>query len=127
MNSGNSVSDPVTRRPDWAGRLAALLSAAEARPLDGKRWNCARFALAAGEAVTGTRPAVRVPLSLKAPADSAGFPRIPPAFARAGDVVLAGDPARLGVVVDGGRAAFVGPRGLLRQPLTACTTAWRIG
>jgi hypothetical protein len=35
--------------------------------------------------------------------------RIPPAFARPGDVILAGDPSRLGVVVDGGRAAFVGP------------------
>jgi len=117
----------VTRRPDWPGRLAALLSAAEAHPFDARRWNCARFALAAVEAVTGTRPAVRVLPSLEASADSAGFPRIPPAFARAGDVVLAGDPQRLGVVVDGGRAAFVGPRGLLRQPITTCTTAWRIG
>nr|WP_265547299.1 hypothetical protein [Roseomonas mucosa] len=70
---------------------------------------------------------MRVLPSLEASADSAGFPRIPPAFARAGDVVLAGDPARLGVVVDGGRAAFVGSRGLLCQPLTNCTTAWRIG
>jgi len=117
----------VTRRPDWPGRLAALLSAAEARPFDAHRWNCAGFALTAVEAVTGTRPTVRVLPSLEASADSAGFPRIPPAFARAGDVVLAGDPARLGVVVNGGRAAFVGPRGLLRQPLTACATAWRIG
>lgn len=83
--------------------------------------------MAAVEAVTGTRPAVRILPSLEATADSAGFPRIPPAFARAGDVVLAGDPPRLGVVVDGGRAAFVGPRGLLHQPLTACTIAWRIG
>ena len=117
----------MTRRPDWPGRLAALLSAAEARPFDARGWNCAAFALAAVEAVTGTRPAVRVLPSLEASADSAGFPRIPPAFARAGDVVLAGDPARLGVVMDGGRAAFVGPRGLVRQPLTTCTTAWRIG
>ena len=31
-----------------------------------------------------------------------------------------------GVVVDGGCAAFVGPRGLVRAPLTTCTTAWRI-
>ena len=117
----------MTRRQDWPGRLAALLSAAEARPFDARRWNCAGFALAAVEAVTGARPVVRVLPSLEASADSAGFPRIPPAFARPGDVILAGDPARLGVVVDGGRAAFVGPRGLLRQPLTACTTAWRIG
>ncbi len=117
----------MTRRPDWPGRLAALLSAAETRPFDARRWNCARFALAAVEAVTGERPRVRVRPSLEASADSAGVPRIPPAFARAGDVVLAGDPARLGVVVDGGRAAFVGPRGLLRQPLTTCATAWRVG
>ena len=117
----------MTRRPDWPGRLAALLSAAEARPFDARRWNCARFALAAVEAVTGERPLVRVLPSLEASAESAGFPRIPPTFARAGDVVLAGDPQRLGVVVDGGRAAFVGPRGLLRHPITTCTTAWRIG
>jgi hypothetical protein len=117
----------VTRRPDWPGRLAALLSAAEARPFDAHRWNCGRFALAAVEAVTGTRLRVRVLPDLEATADSAGFPRIPAAFARTGDVVLASDPPRLGVVVDGGRAAFVGPRGLLRSPLTACAIAWRIG
>lgn len=117
----------MTRRPDWHGRLAALLSAVEVRPFDARRWNCARFALAAVEAVTGSRPVVRVRPSLETSADSAGFPRIPPAFARAGDIVLAGDPPRLGVVVNGGRAAFVGPRGLLRLPLTACLVAWRIG
>jgi hypothetical protein len=115
------------RRPDWAVRLAALLSAAEARPFQARHWNCARFALAAVEAVTGQTPSYRVLPELEASADSAGFPRLPPAFARPGDVVLAGAPQRLGVVVDGGRAAFVGPRGLVRQPLTTCTTAWRIG
>jgi hypothetical protein len=117
----------VSRRPDWPGRLAALLAAAEARPFDGHAWNCGRFALAAVEAVAGARPAFRVLPTLEASADSAGFPRIPPAFARPGDVVLAGDPPRLGVVVDGGRAAFVGPRGLLREPLAGCAAAWRIG
>ncbi|PHK93828.1 hypothetical protein CR162_16275 [Pseudoroseomonas rhizosphaerae] len=117
----------MSRRPDWPARLAALLSAAEARPFDAHRWNCGRFALAAVEAVTGIRPVMRVRPSLEATADSAGFPRVPPAFARPGDVVLAADPPRLGVAVDGGRAAFVGPRGLLRAPLTDCTTAWRIG
>ena len=60
----------MTRRPDWPGRLAALLSAAEARPFDARRWNCARFALAAVEAVTGNLPAVRVRPSLEASADS---------------------------------------------------------
>ncbi|WP_149539368.1 DUF6950 family protein [Siccirubricoccus phaeus] len=117
----------MPRRPDWLARLAALLAAAEARPFDAHAWNCGRFALAGVEAVTGIRPVVRVRPTLEATADSAGFPRLPPAFARPGDVVLAGDPPRLGVVVDGGRAAFVGPRGLVRQPLTTCTTAWRIG
>ena len=117
----------MTRRPDWPGRLAALLSAAETRPFDAHRWNCGRFALAAVQAVIGDRPRARILPSLEATADSAGFPRIPPPFARAGDVVLAGDPPRLGVVVDGGRSAFVGPLGLVRFPLTTCTTAWRIG
>jgi len=117
----------MPRRPDWPGRLAALLAVAEARPFDAQRWNCGRFALAAVEAVTGSKPRIRIMHGLEATADSAGFPRLPPAFARPGDVVLAGDPPRLGVVVGGGRAAFVGPRGLVRQPLTTCTTAWRIG
>ncbi len=115
------------RHPDWPTRLAALLSAAETRAFHPRQWNCALFALAAAEAVTGTRPHVRVLPDLATSADSAGFPRIPHAFARMGDVVLAGDPPRLGVVVDGGRAVFVGPRGLIRLPITTCTAAWRIG
>ena len=117
----------MARLPDWHARLAALLVAAETRPFDAHRWNCGRFALAAVLATTGRQPAWRSLPSLEATADSAGFPRIPSNFARAGDVVLAGDPPRLGVVVDGGRAAFVGPRGLVRISLTDCTTAWRIG
>jgi hypothetical protein len=117
----------MTRRPDWAVRLAALITAAETRPFDARSWNCARFALAAVEAVTGATPRVWVCASLEASAESAGFPRIPPAFARPGDVVLAGDPARLGVVLDAGRTAFVGPRGLLRASLLDSTIAWRIG
>lgn len=60
-------------------------------------------------------------------ADTAGFPRVPVPFARAGEVVLATDPDRLGVVLDVGRAAFVGPAGLLRVPITTCAVAWRIG
>lgn len=116
----------MARLPDWPARLAALLAVAETRPFDAHRWNCGRFALASVEACTGARTRFRMRPSLEATADSVGFPRIPPAFARAGDVVLAGDPARLGVVVDGGRAAFVGPRGLIRISLTDCATAWRI-
>ena len=115
------------RRPDWAVRLAALLSAAEARPFDARHWNCASFALAAVEAVTGNKPSVLVLPSLEASADSAGFPRIAPSYARTGDIVLAGDPPRLGVVVEAGRAAFVGPKGLIAASVTECEIAWRIG
>ncbi|MFL1463441.1 DUF6950 family protein [Roseococcus sp. DSY-14] len=115
------------RHPDWVARLAALLREAETRAFDARHWNCAAFAIAAVEAVTGQRPRVRALPDLAASADSAGFPRIPPAFARCGDVVLAPDPDRLGVVLDTGRVAFVGPRGLLRAPITDCTIAWRIG
>jgi hypothetical protein len=117
----------VRRRADWAVRLAALLSAAEARPFDARHWNCASFALAAVEAVTGHQPSVHVLPCLAASADSAGFPRIAPAFARPGDIVLAGNPPRLGVVVEAGRAAFVGPHGLTTAALTECSIAWRIG
>ncbi|MFO0498076.1 MAG: DUF6950 family protein [Betaproteobacteria bacterium] len=115
------------RRGNWAVRLAALLAAAEARPFHARHWNCATFALAAVEAVTGNRPSVRVLPCLAASADSAGFPRIAPAFARPGDIVLAGGPPRLGVVVEAGRAAFVGPRGLTTAATTDCSIAWRIG
>lgn len=115
------------RRGDWATRLAAVLSAAEARPFDARHWNCASFAIAAVEAVTGTKPSVRVLPCLAASADSAGFPRITPAFARAGDIVLTGDPPRLGVVVEAGRAAFVGTHGLTTAAITECSIAWRIG
>ena len=115
------------RRGDWAVRLAAVLSAAEARPFDARQWNCTSFALAAVEAVTGNKPSVRVLPCLAASADSAGFPRIAPASARPGDIVLAGDPPRLGVVVEAGRAVFVGPKGLTHAPLTECSIAWRIG
>ncbi len=117
----------MTRRPDWPAQLAALLSAVETRAFEAHRWNCGRFALAAVEAVTGERPAFRVLPDLAGSADSAGFPRIQPLRARMGDVVLAPDPDRLGVVLDAGRVAFVGPHGLLRAPITLCTTAWRIG
>jgi len=108
-------------------RLAALLSAVETRAFDAHRWNCGRFALAAVGAVTGARPRIRIQPELAGTADSAGFPRVPPLRARMGDIVLAPDPDRLGVVLDAGRVAFVGPRGLLRAPITLCTTAWRIG
>ena len=117
----------MARLPDWPARLAALLAAVETRPFDAHRWNCGRFALAAIQAATGARLRPRILPSLEATADSVGFPRIPSTFARAGDVVLAGDPPRLGVVLDGGRAAFVGCRGLVRISLTDCTIGWRIG
>ena len=117
----------MTRRSDWAARLAALLSVVETRPFDARRWNCGRFALAAVEAVTGSQPRIRIQPDLEATADSAGFTRVAPLLARMGDIVLAPDPDRLGVVLDAGRVAFVGPRGLLRAPITLCTCAWRIG
>jgi hypothetical protein len=117
----------VTRLPDWPERLAALITAAEHRPFDAARWNCGRFAMAAVVACTGKGPSWRHRPTLAAMADTAGHPRGPVAFARAGDVVLAADPDRLGVVLDAGRVAFVGPAGLLRAPITTCATAWRIG
>ena len=118
---------PAGRLPDWPERLAAVITAAEHRPFDAARWNCGRFAMAAVAACMGQRPAWQHRPSLAAMADTAGYARVPVPFARAGDVVLAADPDRLGVVLDAGRAAFVGPAGLLRLPITACTIAWRVG
>jgi len=117
----------VTRLLDWPERLAELIAAAEHRPFDAARWNCGRFAMAAVIACTGQRPSWQHRSSLVEMADTAGFPRVPAPFARAGDVVLAADPDRLGVVLDAGRVAFVGPAGLLRAPITACAIAWRVG
>ena len=117
----------MNRLPDWPERLAALITAAEHRPFDAARWNCARFALAAVVACTGQRPSWQHRPNLTAMADTAGYPRVLVSFARAGDVVLAADPDRLGVMLDAGRVAFVGPAGLLRLPITACTVAWRVG
>ncbi|SDB48384.1 DUF6950 family protein [Belnapia rosea] len=117
----------MTRLPDWPERLAALITAAEHRPFDAARWNCGRFAMAAVVAVTGQRPSWQHRPTLATMADTTGHPRVPVPFARAGDVVLTADPDRLGVVLDAGRAAFVGPVGLLRLPITACTIAWRVG
>jgi hypothetical protein len=117
----------VTRLPDWPERLAALITAAEHRPFDAARWNCGRFALAAVVACTGQRPSWQHRSTLAEMADTAGFPRVPVAFARAGDVVLSAHPDRLGVVLDAGRVAFVGSAGLLRVPITTCAVAWRIG
>jgi len=118
---------PPGRLPDWPERLAALIIAAEHRPFDHARWNCGRFAMAAVVACTGQRPSWQHRPALAAMADTAGHPRVPVPFAGAGDVVLAADPDRLGVVLDAGRSAFVGPAGLLRLPITACTIAWRVG
>ena len=117
----------MSRLPDWPERLAGLITAAEHRPFDALRWNCGRFALATVMACTGQWPSWQHRPTLAAMADTAGYPRVPVLFARAGDVVLAVDPDRLGVVLDAGRVAFVGPAGLLRLPITACTIAWRVG
>ncbi len=65
--------------------------------------------------------------SLAAMADTAGYPRVLVPFSRTGAMVLAANPDRLSVVLDAGRAAFVGPAGLVRLPITACTIAWRVG
>ena len=117
----------MTRLPDWPERLGALITAAEHRPFDGARWNCGRFAMAAVEACTGQRSRWQHRPTLADMADTTGYPRVPVPFARAGDVALAADPDRLGVTLDAGRVAFVGPAGLVRLPITACTIAWRVG
>lgn len=117
----------MTRLPDWSARLAAVLHAAENRPFDDARWNCARFVLACIEAMTGQRPSWHTAPTLEAMAASAGFQPILPSFTRPGDAVMAPGPDRLGVAVEAGRAAFIGPRGLLHAPITTCSVAWRIG
>ena len=69
-------------------------------------------------ACTGQRPSWQRRPTLAAKGDTAGYPRVPVSFALPGDVVLAVDLDRLGVVLDAG---------LVRLPITACTIAWTVG
>lgn len=115
-----------SRVSGWEGRLAAVLKDAARRPFDARHWNCARFAHACAEAVAGRALPAVWKGSLEESADAV-LPRIRPAFARRGDIVLAAVPApSLGVCL-GARAAFVAKDGgLLTRPMGEVSLAWAV-
>lgn len=138
----------LTRRPDWPERLAAVVASAHAQPYVLGEWDCLRFCCAAIEAMTDvdfwprfagykTRRQALVTIAKIAPtlgeAVSHVLQTAPVSVlqARRGDIVLYRDllaEEHLGLCL-GARVAVLGPRGLLRLPLTEAgmVSAWRIG
>ena len=113
------------RAPGWESRLADVLCVALTRGYDARKWNCARFAHACAEAVSG-RPLPFVWRgSLEASADAA-LPRVAPALAHRGDIVLAQVPEPSLGVCRGRDAVFVTAKGLLSVPMSAARAAWSV-
>jgi hypothetical protein len=131
----------TARLPDWERRLNAFL--AQPFVFEWGAMDCALFACAAVEALTGAHP---YPEFLGVYSDRIGaaralrelgkgtleatfgqkFAEVPPGFARRGDVVMATDGA-MGVCV-GASAVFLAEEGgLIRLPRATFTHAWRIG
>ena len=95
------------------------------RPYHPRKWNCAKFAHRAAQAVSG-RPLPFVWRgSLEASADAA-LPRVAPALAHRGDVVLAEVPEPSLGVCRGRDAVFVTAKGLLSVPMSAARAAWSV-
>lgn len=113
------------RAAGWESRLAAVVLEARKRAFDPKRWNCARFAHEAAQAVAGQALPYRWHGSLEASADAA-LPRINPKRALCGDIVMADVPLpTLGVCI-GRKAAFVSVSGLIYFPMRKARIAWSV-
>lgn len=143
----------MKRLPDWESRLYAYLRARKAAAFDPVSSNCAIFVAGLIEAMTGEDPVEALGVTLPGSALGAarilaefggvrglaeryfGAPAVPAALAGRGDILIAAgdlliegstDRETLGVS-DGSQALFVGPRGLERFPLSACSGCWRLG
>jgi hypothetical protein len=135
----------LVRKPGWEDALADYLASVRDRPHDYRTHDCLLFAAGAVKAQTGVDLARGHRGKYKSEAGSVrylrslGFrsaaalinsllPKVPPAFAHRGDIVLVdGIPA----VCMGDHALMVGQRGdeegLQRVPLGAWRKAWRVG
>lgn len=123
---------------DYKALLAELESRAQL-PFDWRRNDCARFAAACVRAQTGDNPLKGLRWGSAAGARrlldrlggmeaavDARLRRIPPAFARRGDVAGVADPV-LGVslmIVEGPTLVGPGDAGVRRVPRAAMTMAW---
>jgi len=137
----------MARRHDWPERLAEVVRAAQARPFAWGRQDCALFVCDCIQAMCGEDPAARFRgryrtargaqraiRRIGSAQDLADLatrvlgPSIPPAFARRGDVAEV--PFHLGNalgVVLGREVALPGIEGLVRQPISMASRAWRVG
>lgn len=139
----------MTRRQDWQRRLEELLTAAEGRAFAWGSWDCAVFAAAVVEAVTGRNP---FPWSLGTYSDVKGARRFlragkwksleiaieavvgnrraTPLLAQRGDLVITAGPelgAAAGVVdLSGEWLVCLSPSGLCRLPLSSALAAWSV-
>lgn len=138
---------PAQRIDNWPAALALFIEEKRAQPFDWRQNNCAFFAcdwLAILVRVDPAKPyrrrctsAVSAARLLRAGSglvalaseDFArrGWPEVPPARARRGDVATTTTPQgeALGVVI-GAQVAHAGPNGLVFTPLANCRRAWRI-
>ena len=138
----------MKRRSNWPRLLADFLAEKRAEPFDWARNNCAFFACDWIALCTSVDPAADVRDEVTS-ALSAGrvlrargglvqiageacfrwaWPEVAPRLAQRGDVAVHDTPQgpALGVVL-GAQVAFAGASGVVLQPLTSCTAAWRIG
>ena len=133
----------LTRFEDWPRRLDAAIEAARARPFCWGEQDCALFAAAVVEAVTGRdfgaefRGCYASALEARRQMEArGGLAAITSCFlgdpvqvtvARRGDVVLRlGEHGEsLGICL-GAKCAFTGFDGLVFTPLKECVLAWRV-
>jgi hypothetical protein len=116
----------IMPRPDgWESRFAAVLEQARTRPFDAREWNCALFARACVQAITGREIPARLSRNLESTVDT-HFPRIERALARPGYVVLAEVPHKTLGVCTGRSATFLGASGLYSIPMSEVLICWKV-
>jgi hypothetical protein len=134
----------LRRHPDWQLRLESFIAQRQAQPFAWGANDCALFAAAAVQALTGADVAatwlgqhtsaraawraVRAAGGLPAIATAALGPSIGPAFARVGDLVLL--PVRSGHALglcNGVNVLGPGPQGIAALPRAQALACWRVG
>jgi hypothetical protein len=115
----------MPRLEGWESRFAAALDQARTRPFDAREWNCALFARACVQAITGREIPARLSRNLESTVDT-HFPRIERALARPGDVVLAEIPHKTLGVCTGRYATFLGVSGLYSIPMSEVLICWKV-
>lgn len=135
-------TSPITRRPDWAAQLHALLAARARAPFAWGSQDCCLFVCDAIAAMTGHDPAWDVRGSYRTERGAARLVKrlggmaaigasrfgaaVPVLAAQVGDVGLIEHDGRLSLALCGGdHWLAAGEQGLERLPLHEATQAWR--